>query len=279
MTRLRLIASASLIATTAVVLATPALAQSTANTAKPATAPAATTKPISLPATTPKPATAATTTTGTASATTNAAKPATTVPAASSSLATVGGSAPAATGSTTTASVTAPSNVQIPTDIYMWVKMCTPDDKTKKETCTTTQRLLSETGAHVVTATFREVTGDPKTRQLMISGPLGVQLAPGLKAAVDGGKVLSMNYALCFVDGCYAQTAVDDAFVKSLKAGKKLNITVVSPDGKTVQVPLTLSGFGKVYDAKGVTPEAAKIQFDLLAAAAKAKGAETSKVQ
>ncbi len=222
------------------------------------------TKPAAAPA---GPTAAATPATATAAAT--AVKPAATAAAA-----------PVPAPSTTVVNVsTTPGGPTVPVDIYMWVKMCNADQATKKEVCLTTQRMLSDTGEHVVTVTLREITGDPRSRQLMISAPLGMQLEPGIKAFVDKGKVLPMKYALCFTDGCYAQTAADDAFVKLMKSGGALNLTMVSPQGKPITVPISLANFTKVYSGKGVDAATAKLQFDILAqvtiAKAKAAGATT----
>ena len=157
-----------------------------------------------------------------------------------------------------------------------WTKLCNTDDATKKELCLVIQELKAETGQFIASATIRQVTGEEKM-SFIAAVPLGMLLQPGLRAQIDDGKQYEIKYGICFPNACYGELEVNTEFVEALKAGSKLTITTVTPQAKGVTFPMTLAGFTKAYDGKGLDAAAAKARQDELNKALQLRAEEARK--
>jgi invasion protein IalB len=156
-----------------------------------------------------------------------------------------------------------------------WVKVC------EEDACNTMQRIVGPNGDLVASVTIRQAKGDPKVR-LVISMPLGMSIKAGLSVRIDDKVNLPMKFSICLPAGCYAEGTSDKALVDGLKAGGRL-ILVGETRGKPIALPISLAGFTRVYDGKGVDLATAKSQFAELAkadiAAAQARLAELKEKQ
>jgi invasion protein IalB len=151
-----------------------------------------------------------------------------------------------------------------------WVKVCEAD------ACNTMQRIVGPNGDLVASVTIRQAKGDPKV-QFIVSMPLGLSITAGVTVKIDDTAKLPLKFGICLPAGCYAEAGSDQTLVNALKAGGKL-IVVAESRGKAIALPITLAGFTKAYDGKGVDVATAKTQFAELAkadiAAAQARLAE-----
>ena len=157
-----------------------------------------------------------------------------------------------------------------------WVKLCNTDPASKKELCLIIQELRAETGQFIASATIRQITGDPKI-SFIAAVPPGMLIQPGLRVQVDQGKQFPVKYGICFPNACYAELDVDDAFIASMKSGNQVIITTLSQQGKGVNFPLTLAGFTKAMEGKGLDAAAAKARQDDLNKALQARAEEARK--
>lgn len=132
-----------------------------------------------------------------------------------------------------------------------WVKLCNTDPASKKELCLTLQEIRAETGQFIASATLRQVTGDDKV-SFIAAVPPGMLIQPGLRLQVDSGKQYPIKYGICFPNACYGELDVDNDFVAALRKGKQLVLTTLNQQAKGVAFPMTLAGFGKAYDGKGL---------------------------
>jgi invasion protein IalB len=132
-----------------------------------------------------------------------------------------------------------------------WVKLCNTDPASKKELCLTLQELRAETGQFIASATLRQITGDDKV-SFIAAVPPGMLIQPGLRVQVDSGKQYPVKYGICYPNACYGELDVDTDFVAALKKGKQLVLTTLNQQAKGVAFPMTLAGFGKAYDGKGL---------------------------
>ena len=157
-----------------------------------------------------------------------------------------------------------------------WTKLCNTDAATKKELCLVIQELKADTGQFIASATIRQVTGEEKI-SFIAAVPPGMLLQPGLRAQIDDGKQYEIKYGICFPNACYGELEVNSAFVDALKGGSKLVITTVTPQAKGVSFPMTLAGFTKAYDGKGLDAAAAKARQDELNKALQLRAEEARK--
>lgn len=88
-----------------------------------------------------------------------------------------------------------------------------------------------------------------KNAVLRVVAPLGVLLPPGVAVKVDGEDFGGMPFARCLQNGCVAEMDIDDRLLRKLKAGKGANFVIYGQPDQPVNVPVSLNGFTKGYDA------------------------------
>jgi len=60
---------------------------------------------------------------------------------------------------------------------------------------------------------------------------------------VDDGQPARVGFEICAQQGCRAGMVLKEPVLKAMKAGKEAKATIVSPQGKEVGIPISLSGF------------------------------------
>lgn len=145
-----------------------------------------------------------------------------------------------------------------------WAKLCNTDPATGKELCLTIQEIRADTGQFIASATIRTIAGDAK-KSLITAVPPGMLLQPGLRIQIDDQPQVEVKYGICFPNACYGELEVDDAFVTKLKAGGKLTLTTLNQQAKPVNFPMTLAGFTKAFDGKGMDQAAQQARESELA--------------
>jgi invasion protein IalB len=160
-----------------------------------------------------------------------------------------------------------------------WVKVCAPDPTTNKQLCQVIQQIAADTGQFIASVNIKTLEGESKMlfAAAMRMPTTGVLVGPGMRAQIDGGKQYEVKYSICYPDVCYADMQVDDAFIGALKAGGQLTLIALTQQGadaKPIGIPMTLVGFTKAYDGKGIDPAAAQAQRDDLAKSLKAHADE-----
>jgi len=135
-----------------------------------------------------------------------------------------------------------------------WLKVCSVDSQVNKNVCIVKQDLLTNTGQFLASLQLREVEGDPKKR-LIAAVPSGMLLQPGLQVQIDKNKAKKFKYGICFPNACFAELAIDNAFITAMKKGGQLTLTTLSQQGKPRPFPFTLIGFTAVYDGEGLDPK------------------------
>jgi invasion protein IalB len=157
-----------------------------------------------------------------------------------------------------------------------WVKLCNTDPASKKELCLTLQELRAETGQFIASATLRQVSGDDKI-SFIAAVPPGMLIQPGLRVQIDTGKQYPLKYGICYPNACYGELEVDADFVNALRKGKQLVLTTLNQQAKGVAFPMTLTGFGKAYDGKGLDAAGQAQRQDDLNKALQARAEEARK--
>jgi invasion protein IalB len=163
-----------------------------------------------------------------------------------------------------------------------WLKVCGPDQATKKETCVVSQEIRAESGQPIASVSLQP-SQDPKKWGLGIVIPLGFVLPPGIGINIDGEKKAAAQYVICIPGAqkqppaCIAQAAVDENFIAALKKGKQMDMMITTPQGKTVPVEVTLAGFAKTFDGPGLDRAAAENVREQLAKGLQEKADEARK--
>ncbi len=73
--------------------------------------------------------------------------------------------------------------------------------------------------------------------------PLGIRLPPGVALSVDSNDALNFPIQICLRSGCRANIALSEDLTNQLQAGNQAQLTVADPQGREIQLPLSLLGF------------------------------------
>jgi invasion protein IalB len=152
-----------------------------------------------------------------------------------------------------------------------WVKLCEkspivirdkegkPSREQRNICLTHHERLDGNTGLVLVSAALRQVEGEQK-QHLMVMVPLGMALAPGLRATIyndelwdkiqknekfDDSKLeaIKFNYTLCHPAGCTAEIEASSQLIDSFKSGAGIMVLAINAQGQVVAFPVPLTGF------------------------------------
>lgn len=144
-----------------------------------------------------------------------------------------------------------------------WVKVCEPvtfktaGKEDKKSVCITHhERLDANTGLVLVSATIRQIEGQPKP-SLIVMLPLGMALLPGAQLKVDeDAEVVKLPFTLCHPAGCTAEVEAAPEFIAKLRGGKSLMVAAMNTSGSPLGFPVPLTGFGPALDGAPIDPKA-----------------------
>ena len=78
-------------------------------------------------------------------------------------------------------------------------------------------------------------------------------------------------------NACYGELAIDEDFLKAMRGGKQLVVMALSQRGQGVPFPMSLAGFTKTYDSKGLDAKAAEQRQQDLNKALQARAEEARK--
>ena len=145
-----------------------------------------------------------------------------------------------------------------------WTKVCGKDEAAGKEVCYTTRDFGQAADQPPVLAmAVYDVKGDEK-RMLRLLMPVALMLKPGFRYAIDAAAPREGAFAICFPNGCFAESEMGADVVKALKAGQKLSVTVRNQVGNEVVFTLPLEGFGKAFDGAAIDPKVLQQQQEQL---------------
>ena len=153
-----------------------------------------------------------------------------------------------------------------------WLKVCNLHPQTKTEICVITQEVRAETGQPIAAVTIQKLKDEGKYGIGLVV-PIHVRLPEGVTLTVDGEKKATAQYVMCIPQSqqqpsaCVAQAELAEDFISSLRKGNELALIVVNPQNKPIGIKLSLAGFSKTFDGKGVDRAAAEAQREQLSEA------------
>ena len=83
---------------------------------------------------------------------------------------------------------------------------------------------------------------------LQITVPLDIAIQKGVTVQADTYTSPVMKYRMCNREGCFVQTAPDNAMVEALAKATNAKINIVADGGKSFALPLSLKGFSAAHD-------------------------------
>jgi invasion protein IalB len=161
-----------------------------------------------------------------------------------------------------------------------WVKLCekapfvrrdkdNKEVKEEKSICLTHhERLDGNTGMVIVSAALRKIEGQDRDH-LMVMVPLGMAIAPGLKAAVYTKdlwdkvaknekvdekqlKPMDLKFTICHPAGCTAEIEAAPALVEEMKNGGGIMVLAINASAQPIAFPVPLNGFAQAHAGAAV---------------------------
>ena len=130
-----------------------------------------------------------------------------------------------------------------------WSIVCDKPAGASEEQCALMQNVIADDRPEVGLSVVVLKTADRKARILRVLAPLGVLLPNGLGLNVDNKDIGRAYFVRCFSDGCYAEVVLEDALLKTFRAGKTATFIVFQSPEEGIGIPVDLEGFGEGYDA------------------------------
>ncbi|MBJ6127577.1 invasion associated locus B family protein [Microvirga splendida] len=162
-----------------------------------------------------------------------------------------------------------------------WTKVCATDQQAKAEICYTTRDFVTDKGQRVLAVALYDVKAKNAPKTLRVLMPLGLLVPPGIRISAEKSQPVAGRYSACFPHGCFAEAAVKDDLVATLKKGAVLTVSARNQAGKEVAFTVPMDGFGKAFDGPPVDPQVLaeqqkKIQEELQKQAEEARNRRTS---
>ena len=136
-----------------------------------------------------------------------------------------------------------------------WEKVCAPVQG--GEECHTARRRVGKTGQTL--AQVRLIERDKKAL-IQVAVPPVALIQPGVQLRIDSGAPIGVQYVVCTSSECLALGEANAEFIGRLKRGGELRVNTVTPQGKTVSFDISLTGFTKAYNGKGLSLAEAQAQ-------------------
>jgi invasion protein IalB len=105
-----------------------------------------------------------------------------------------------------------------------------------------------KTGQRVLSISIAFVPSLDK-HAIQISVPLDIAIPKGVTLQTDTYTSPVLRYRRCDRNGCYVETAVDNALVESLaKSGGEGKVNIAADNGKNYTLKFSLKGFSQAHD-------------------------------
>lgn len=127
-----------------------------------------------------------------------------------------------------------------------WASRCVSDSRDLLADCVAEQTVALQQGEARALLTIRlRVAGDGRETALLVQTPLGILLPAGVTIQVDAGEQRALALQTCDSNGCYTGTAVDDPLLAALRSGTSRVVSLGTPGGGNLTVPVPLAGFAE----------------------------------
>jgi invasion protein IalB len=133
----------------------------------------------------------------------------------------------------------APNEMRIST-FQDWRVICPPLTQTTPN-CALTSDVMRDTGGTLLTLSVLDPTPG---KEISLTVPHGVLLAPGLGFAIGNEPTRVRPYETCSNQGCIALVTIDGDTLKALNANMGGHVSVAVPNNaQPVNIPFSLKGF------------------------------------
>jgi invasion protein IalB len=128
-----------------------------------------------------------------------------------------------------------------------WRLLC-PKNENKNISCEISQDVIDDKAGMRVARIVILKDKDQNT-VMAITVPLQVLLEPGMGLKLGNDQVRIFQYKTCTEEGCVSVTPLNNQLEEALAGAQNAGIVVAQPDGKAVELPFSMKGYGEVRKA------------------------------
>lgn len=136
-----------------------------------------------------------------------------------------------------------------------WLKICSQPGEGAETLCVVARERRATNGQPIAAVQIRE-QADKKI--LVLAVPPAMLLRPGVQIKIDQSEPVRAAYSICYPNFCFAEAAIKDDYVASMKRGNTIALTSLNQQAKPVTIEISLSGFTAAYDGEPLDPEEIK---------------------
>ena len=132
--------------------------------------------------------------------------------------------------------------------VYQDWRLFCPATKDMNVSCELTQDVIDQRGGTRL-ARLIMIKEKDKSMILAVTVPLQVLLEPGMGLKIGDDQIRVSQYKTCTEEGCLSIIPVNDQLGASFAKAQQAGVVVAQPDGKAVELPFSMKGYGEAYKA------------------------------
>ena len=175
--------------------------------------------------------------------------------AASSAALAQGTPKPAPAAPPAQAAPTGPIRLELQPMQSPWTKICGTDQGNNKQVCYTTRDFgqSADQAPTLAVAIYQMQGEDNRIARFLL--PVALMIHPGFRLIIDKGEPIPGEFAICFPNGCFAETKLDSAKIATLKKAQTATVQVRNQGNVEVSFTLPMKDFAAAFDGPAADPK------------------------
>jgi len=136
-----------------------------------------------------------------------------------------------------------------------WTKVCGKDQTNGKEVCYTTRDFAqgADQPPTLAVAVYQMQGEDRRIARFLL--PVALMLQPGFRLIIDKGEPIPGHFAICFPNGCFAETDLNGAAMGNLKKATTISVQVRNQVNNQVTFNVPMKDLATAFDGPAVDPK------------------------
>jgi invasion protein IalB len=136
-----------------------------------------------------------------------------------------------------------------------WTKVCGKDQGNGHEVCYTTRDFgqAADSPPTLAVAVYQMQGEDRRIARFLL--PVALMVQPGFRLIIDKGEPIQGHFAICFPNGCFAETDLNGAAIANLKKATTISVQVRNQVNNQVTFNVPMKDFATAFDGPAVDPK------------------------
>jgi invasion protein IalB len=136
-----------------------------------------------------------------------------------------------------------------------WTKVCGKDQGSGHEVCYTTRDFgqAADSPPTLAVAIYQMQGEDRRIARFLL--PVALMVQPGFRLIIDKGEPIPGHFAICFPNGCFAETDLNGAAIANLKKATTITVQVRNQVNNQVTFNVPMKDFAAAFDGPAVDPK------------------------